>query len=79
MAKAKNDPASGVRWTDWLCAGHGTCLKGEPTISNHGSQGKSRILGIHVLKDMCLPREVFHAPRDAACGRKWLRAGQPAR
>lgn len=31
-----------------------------------------------MLKDVCLPREVFHAPRDAACGRKWLRAGQPA-
>ncbi|MDL1986471.1 MAG: hypothetical protein LWX08_02235 [Deltaproteobacteria bacterium] len=27
---------------------------------------------------MRLPRKVFHAPRDAACGRKWLRAGQPA-
>jgi len=27
---------------------------------------------------MCLPREVFYAPRDAACGRKWLREGQPA-
>ena len=26
---------------------------------------------------MCLPREIFHTPRDAACGRKWLRAGQP--
>ncbi|MBW2647717.1 MAG: hypothetical protein JRE23_16390 [Deltaproteobacteria bacterium] len=38
----------------------------------------ARILGAHVLKDVCLPREVFHAPRDVACGRKWLRAGQPA-
>ena len=37
-----------------------------------------RILGAYVLKDVCLPREVFHVPRDAACGRKWLRAGQPA-
>ena len=26
----------------WLCAGHGTRLKGEPTISNYGSQGKSQ-------------------------------------
>jgi len=25
-----------------LCAGHGTRLKGEPTISNYGSQGKSQ-------------------------------------
>ena len=49
-------------------------------IGDGASEGSSsaRILGIHVLKDMCLPREVFHAPRDAACGRKWLRAGQPA-
>jgi len=31
-----------------------------------------------VLKDVCLPREVFHVPWDAACGRNWLRAGQPA-
>jgi len=35
------------------------------------------ILGAYVLKDVCLPREVFHVPQDAACGRKWLRAGQP--
>jgi hypothetical protein len=26
----------------WLCAGHGTRLKGEPIISNYGSQGKSQ-------------------------------------
>jgi len=25
-----------------LCAGYGTRLKGEPTISNYGSQGKSQ-------------------------------------
>ena len=49
-------------------------------IGDGASEGSNsaRILGNHVLKDMCLPREVFHAPRDAACGRKWLRAGQPA-
>jgi hypothetical protein len=38
----------------------------------------TRAPGAYVRKDVCLPREVFHAPRDAACGRKWLRAGQPA-
>jgi hypothetical protein len=27
-----------------LCAGHGTRLKGEPIISNYGSQGKSQAL-----------------------------------
>ena len=31
-----------VKFTRWLCAGHGTRLKGEPTISNYGSQGKSQ-------------------------------------
>ena len=28
--------------SDRLCAGHGTRLKGEPTFSNYGSQGKSQ-------------------------------------
>ena len=31
-----------VPTSDMLCAGHGTRLKGEPTISNYGSQGKSQ-------------------------------------
>jgi len=38
----------------------------------------ARILGAYVLKDVCLPREVFHVPLKVACGRKWLRAEQPA-
>ena len=29
-------------FSEWLCAGQGTRLKGEPTISNYGSQGKSQ-------------------------------------
>jgi hypothetical protein len=39
---SENEPAFPVGSSDWLCAGHGTCLKGEPTISNYGSQGKSQ-------------------------------------
>jgi len=35
----------------------------------------ARILGAYVLKDVCLPREVFQVPQDVVCGRKWLRAG----
>ena len=31
-----------VKCIDLLCAGHGTRLKDEPTISNYGSQGKSQ-------------------------------------
>lgn len=42
------------------------------TISN------ARILGIHVPKDVCLPREVSHVPFEKSRATEfWLRAGQP--
>ena len=38
----------------------------------------ARILGAHVPKDVCLPREASHVPRKVACDGNWLGAGQPA-
>jgi len=128
-------------FSEWLCAGHGTRLKGEPTISNYGSQGKSQVQpnggeGHSVVTTRCpvtVPRKAVALLRQGtakvrgdeqkssqacmsgtspatggikssihyklcpytrhprterhvftpgglpcACGRKWLRAGQPA-
>ena len=41
--------------------------------------GNVRILGAHVPKDVCLPREVSHVPSEKSRATEfWLRVGQPA-
>jgi hypothetical protein len=42
LAKKSNFPEFESSFTRRLCAEHGTRLKGEPIISNYGSQGKSQ-------------------------------------